>query len=88
MSLEHSLARSQDASPTEGPAGAQRQFGDVKVAAEILDVSESYLNKLRMTGGGPPYVKFNAKVKYILPKLVPWALAHARRSTSDPGQAA
>ena len=87
MSLEHSPARSQDAGPTEGPAGA-RQFGDVGVAADILDVSESYLNKLRMSGGGPDYVKFNGRVKYVLPKLVPWALAHLRRSTSDPGQAA
>jgi hypothetical protein len=77
-----------DAGPSEGPSGAQRQFGDVKVAAKILDVSESYLNKKRMEGGGPEYVKFNGRVKYNLPKLVPWALAHMRRSTSDPGQAA
>jgi hypothetical protein len=69
-------------------AGGQRQFGDVNVAADVLDVSPSYLNKLRMTGGGPEYVKFNGRVKYHLPGLVPWALAHMRRSTSDPGQVA
>jgi hypothetical protein len=65
-----------------------KQFGDVSVAAKILDVSESYLNKLRMTGDGPPYVKLGVAVKYVLPELLPWALARSRRSTSDSGQAA
>jgi hypothetical protein len=65
----------------------QKQFGDVNVAADILDLSPSYLNKLRMTGSGPPYVKFGAAVRYILPQLLPWALGRARASTSDPGQA-
>jgi hypothetical protein len=64
---------------------AQPYFGDVNVAAKILDTSPSYLNKIRMTGGGPPYVKFNAKVKYVLPRLLPWAMTHLRGSTSDPG---
>jgi hypothetical protein len=77
-----------DDGPSEGPTAAQRHFGDVHVAADILDVSSSYLNKLRMTSEGPPYVKFNGRVKYVLPKLVPWAMPHLRRSTSDSGQAA
>jgi hypothetical protein len=73
---------------TEGPVAGRRQFGDVNVAADALDVSPSYLNKLRMSGEGPHYVKFNGRVKYVLPELVPWAMAHLRRSTSDSGQAA
>jgi hypothetical protein len=71
----------------DGP-GHQTQFGDVSVAAKVLDVSPSFLNKLRMTGDGPPYVKFGASVRYILPQLLPWAMTHARTSTSDPGEAA
>ena len=67
--------------------GHQQQFGVVSVAAEILGVSESFLNKLRMTGSGPRYVKMGSKVLYVLPELVPWALARARTSTSDPGRA-
>lgn len=63
----------------------QKQLGDVNVAAEILDVSPSYLNKLRMVAGGPPYVKIGGMVRYILPELLPWALARKRTSTSDPG---
>jgi hypothetical protein len=69
-------------------ADARKQLGDVSVAAEILDVSESFLNKLRMTGGGPRYVKLGGAVKYIIPELLPWAMARARTSTSDPGEAA
>jgi hypothetical protein len=67
--------------------GDQPQFGDVGVAAKILDVSESYLNKLRMEGTGPRYVKLGAAVKYIIPELLPWAMARARTSTSDSGAA-
>ncbi len=57
--------------------GQHKQFGDVNVASEILDVSPSYLNKLRMTGSGPHYVKFGAAVRYIIPQLLPWAMARA-----------
>jgi hypothetical protein len=69
-------------------ADALKQLGDVSVAAKILDVSESYLNKARMAGTGPRYIKLGASVKYILPELLPWALARARTSTSEPDKAA
>jgi hypothetical protein len=73
--------------PDDGD-GHQRQFGDVRVAAKVLDVSPSLLNKLRMSGGGPPYVKISGAVRYIMPQLLPWAMARARTSTSDTGEAA
>jgi len=65
-----------------------RYFGNVYEAAEILGISASTLNKMRMTAEGPPYVKLRGSVRYILPDLVPWARARARKSTSDPGRAA
>jgi hypothetical protein len=67
---------------------ARKQLGSVEVAAEILDVSKTFLNKLRMTGGGPRYVKLGHSVKYVIPELLPWAMARARTSTSDTGEAA
>jgi hypothetical protein len=67
---------------------ARKQLGDVSVAAEILDVSESFLNKARMEGTGPRYIKLGASVKYIIDELLPWAMARARTSTSDTGEAA
>jgi hypothetical protein len=64
------------------------QFVDVKGAAEILKVSASYLNKLRMTGDGPPYAKFGFHVRYNVAAVLAWAESRVRLSTSDSGQAA
>jgi hypothetical protein len=58
-------------------------FGDVRTAARILKLSTSYLNKARVTGSGPPYVKFGRAVRYHVPSLLAWAEAQTRRSTSD-----
>jgi hypothetical protein len=57
-------------------------------AAERLSVSASYLNKLRVTGGGPPFVKIGARVAYDPADLAAWLEAQKRRSTSDLGGAA
>jgi Helix-turn-helix domain len=64
-----------------------REYVDVKDAAKILRVSASFLNKLRMTGAGPPFVKFGAAVRYPIPALMAWAEARMRKSTSDSGAA-
>jgi hypothetical protein len=59
------------------------EYGDVKVAARILDVSESYLNKARTDGSGPAYAKFGSAVRYYIPGLREWAAARTRHSTSE-----
>jgi hypothetical protein len=59
------------------------EYGDVSAAAHILNLSESYLNKARVTGAGPPYAKFGKSVRYHLPSALAWAAARTRRSTSD-----
>jgi hypothetical protein len=64
------------------------RFVDVKGAAEILAVSASFLNKARVTGDGPPFVKFGFHVRYSVPALLAWAESLTRRSTSDRGEAA
>jgi hypothetical protein len=64
------------------------QFVDVRDAAKILNVSASYLNKLRMTGGGPPFAKFGFHVRYAVPAILAWAESRTRTSTSDSGEAA
>jgi Helix-turn-helix domain len=66
----------------------ERRYADVKHAAKILNVSASYLNKLRMTGDGPPFVKFGAAVRYPTQALMAWAEARTRTSTSDSREAA
>ena len=66
---------------------AESEYGSVKVAARKLGVGESYLNKARVYGGGPPFVKLFGAVRYHLPTLLEWAASQTRRSTSDKGVA-
>jgi hypothetical protein len=67
---------------------AAKQYGNVEIVARILGVSVSYLNKARMSGDGPPYVKFGRNVRYSIPEVLAWAEARARTSTADSGEAA
>lgn len=55
--------------------------------ADRLGVSASYLNKLRITGGGPTFVKIGARVGYDQQDLSAWIESQKRRSTPDPGEA-
>lgn len=52
-------------------------------AAEYTTVSESTLTKLRLTGGGPVFIKVGKSVLYDLADLDAWLNAHRRRSTSS-----
>lgn len=52
-------------------------------AARKLGVSVSYLNKRRLTGGGPVFVKIGAKVVYDPADLSAWINARRRSSTSQ-----
>ncbi|WP_417485280.1 helix-turn-helix transcriptional regulator [Maricaulis salignorans] len=51
-------------------------------AADFLTVSPSYLNKLRLTGDGPTYVKIGARCAYDVADLQSWVEARKRTSTS------
>lgn len=58
---------------------------NVNEAAERLGVSVSYLNKLRLSGGGPAFVKIGARVAYDPADLASWIEARKRQSTSEYG---
>lgn len=58
---------------------------NTKQAATRLNLSSSTLNKLRLTGGGPQFVKLGASVRYRLDDLDKWVATQVRRSTSDIG---
>lgn len=51
--------------------------------AERLRCSERKLERHRLTGDGPPFVKFGATVRYPLDELTKWLAEHMRRSTSE-----
>ena len=53
-------------------------------AAQYLGIAASTLCKLRLTGGGPVYIKLGARrVVYDLADLEAWAAASRRKSTSS-----
>ncbi|MBX4898594.1 helix-turn-helix domain-containing protein [Rhizobium bangladeshense] len=51
-------------------------------AAIYTGVSASTLNKLRLTGGGPDYLKLGKSVVYDPADLDAWLSSKRRRSTS------
>lgn len=52
-------------------------------ACARLAVSRSYLPKLRVYGGGPPFLKLGRAIRYRPGDLDAWLAASARSSTSD-----
>lgn len=51
-------------------------------AAKRLGISKSWLNKKRVTGGGPPYIKLGRRVVYDVCELEVWAEGRKRTNTS------
>ena len=54
----------------------------VNEAARKLGLSVSWLNKARITGGGPAYLKLGRRVFYSLGDLEDWVASRRRRNTS------
>jgi predicted DNA-binding transcriptional regulator AlpA len=54
--------------------------------ARLLRVSRQHLARLRVLGGGPPFVKLSHRVvAYRRADIEAWVAGRVRRSTSDPG---
>lgn len=54
-------------------------------AARILNLSQSTLAKLRLSGKGPAYCKLGRRVVYRQEDLAAWLQKNRRSSTSDSG---
>ncbi len=54
-------------------------------AAHVLNLSQSTLAKLRVTGKGPAYCKLGRRVVYRREDLMDWLEESRRLSTSDSG---
>jgi excisionase family DNA binding protein len=59
------------------------EFLTPKQAAGYLCVSKSYLDKLRVYGGGPNFLRFGRKILYRKSELNLWAAEHSFSSTSQ-----
>ena len=55
----------------------------VQQAAGYLGISKSWLDKKRITGEGPPYLKLGRRVVYDIDDLEIWASGHRRQDTSE-----
>jgi excisionase family DNA binding protein len=55
----------------------------VTEAAERIKLSPSYLKKLRLAGGGPPYVPFGKRIVYTDTDLDEWMASRRVLSTSE-----
>jgi hypothetical protein len=63
----------------------QDEYLDTFGAASVAKLSASTLNKLRMKGSGPEYLKLGRRVVYSRRSLDEWMSSRARTSTSDAG---
>ena len=60
-----------------------KQLWSTKTTADFLDSSVFTLEKLRSTGGGPPFVKMNRKVLYRPSDVEAWVAERICTSTAD-----
>ena len=56
---------------------------DTESVATELDVSSSFLNKARLTGKGPRFVKIGRAVRYEPSEIALWLAGRRRNSTSQ-----
>ena len=56
---------------------------DTLAAAQALGVSKSWLEKSRLTGGGPPFVSIGGRRLYAVADLNTWLAELRRSSTSE-----
>ncbi len=54
-------------------------------AAKRVGLSKRTMERLRVTGGGPPFSRIANRIRYTPEDLDAWVLANRRKSTSDDG---
>ena len=68
---------------SQSPPGQRSPRYDVEGAADYLGLSPSFLNKARLTGKGPAYLKLGSRVMYEAAELDAWLQSRRRTSTSQ-----
>ena len=67
----------------DNSAGGNPEYARTKLLSQITGPSESFYNKRRLTGDGPPYIKVGKVVLYHVATAKAWLQQHTRRSTSE-----
>ena len=60
---------------------------DTRQAAAYLGLSTRTLDRYRVSGDGPVFLKFGGRVRYLCEDLDAWVRTRRRKSTSDNGTA-
>ena len=85
-----------NAGPVPGTADMDKEQGmtdratpylNTRQAADHLGLSTRTLDRFRVSGDGPVFLKFGGRVRYLREDLDAWARTRRRRSTSDDGTA-
>lgn len=63
--------------------GRESRFLTTNQAADFLKLSPRTLEKMRITGDGPPYHKHGSRVFYTMPEILHWSNTRTHNSTSD-----
>lgn len=80
---DHAVSRDEPTAP-DTKALAAGALLTVKEAAAYLRVSKSYVDKLRVYGGGPKFLRFGKrKIVYSAADLDAWAASRRHGSTSE-----
>ena len=85
MQKERLLASTLAEAPAPAPPADLERLLTTAAAAALVGVSPSTLNKLRVHGGGPVYVKIQRSVRYERSALIAYLHSRSRTSTSDSG---
>jgi hypothetical protein len=83
--MKHSLNANPDlqADITVGLDARRNRRMSVADTATYLNLSQSTLNKMRLTGSGPVYSKLGRRVLYELCDINDWTARNKRRHTSE-----
>ena len=68
---------------SQDPLYSLRAKLSTRDAARFLGVSASMLAKLRISSGGPPFLKLNRRVLYDVLDLERWSQSRKQRHTSE-----
>lgn len=84
------MSESKPEAPSTAPSSDQCQKDSLRLltqqeTARILKKSESWLERSRWDGSGPPFKKIGRSVRYVEAELFAWIASHPSvTSTSDP----
>ena len=82
LQVPQALGRKPDRHPSRESDLPGRKLS-VQDAAHFLNLSASTLNKMRLSGTGPPYMKPCRRVVYDVRDLEAWAASRKRNHTSE-----